>query len=77
MGMKTPLSACRAGRTAIAACPVIVNGVRNAVVLNIAIAAIATYIGAGRAGTFHLARISPTGLSASSSPGPLAVSFSR
>jgi osmoprotectant transport system permease protein len=34
------------------ALPVIVNGVRNAVVLNIAIAAIATYIGAGGLGTF-------------------------
>lgn len=34
------------------ALPVIINGVRNAVVLNIAIAAIATYIGAGGLGTF-------------------------
>lgn len=32
--------------------PVIMNGIRNAVVLNIAIAAIATYIGAGGLGTF-------------------------
>jgi osmoprotectant transport system permease protein len=34
------------------ALPVIVNGVRNAVVLGIAIGAIATYIGAGGLGTF-------------------------
>lgn len=34
------------------ALPVIITGVRNAVVLNIAIAAIATYIGAGGLGTF-------------------------
>ncbi len=34
------------------ALPVIINGVRNAVVLNIAVAAIATYIGAGGLGTF-------------------------
>ncbi len=34
------------------AMPVILNGVRNAVVLTIAIAAIATYIGAGGLGTF-------------------------
>src|SRR3954453_8143109 len=34
------------------ALPVIINGVRNAVVLNIAIGAIATYIGAGGLGTF-------------------------
>ena len=34
------------------ALPVIINGVRNAVVLSIAIGAIATYIGAGGLGTF-------------------------
>lgn len=34
------------------ALPVIINGVRNAVVLNIAVGAIATYIGAGGLGTF-------------------------
>ena len=34
------------------ALPVIINGVRNAVVLGIAIGAIATYIGAGGLGTF-------------------------
>jgi osmoprotectant transport system permease protein len=34
------------------AIPVIINGIRNAVVLNIAVAAIATYIGAGGLGTF-------------------------
>ena len=34
------------------AMPVILNGVRNAVVLTIAIAAIATYIGAGGLGTY-------------------------
>ncbi|MCY1294978.1 Osmoprotectant import permease protein OsmW [compost metagenome] len=34
------------------ALPVIINGIRNAVVLNIAVAAIATYIGAGGLGTF-------------------------
>jgi osmoprotectant transport system permease protein len=42
------------------ALPVIVNGVRNAVVLNIAIAAIATYIGAGGLGTFISRGISQT-----------------
>ena len=41
------------------ALPVILNGVRNAVVLNIAIAAIATYIGAGGLGTFNFARHLP------------------
>ena len=40
--------------------PVIINGVRNAVVLNIAIAAIATYIGAGGLGTFISRGISQT-----------------
>jgi osmoprotectant transport system permease protein len=45
MGMTT-LQRLRAVELPIAL-PVIVNGVRNAVVLNIAIAAIATYIGAG------------------------------
>lgn len=34
------------------ALPVIINGIRSAVVLNIAIGAIATYIGAGGLGTF-------------------------
>jgi osmoprotectant transport system permease protein len=42
------------------ALPVIVNGVRNAVVLNIAIAAIATYIGAGGLGTLISRGISQT-----------------
>jgi osmoprotectant transport system permease protein len=42
------------------ALPVIINGVRNAVVLNIAIAAIATYIGAGGLGTFISRGISQT-----------------
>jgi osmoprotectant transport system permease protein len=42
------------------ALPVIVNGIRNAVVLNIAIGAIATYIGAGGLGTFISRGISQT-----------------
>lgn len=42
------------------ALPVIINGVRGAVVLNIAIAAIATYIGAGGLGTFISRGISQT-----------------
>jgi osmoprotectant transport system permease protein len=42
------------------ALPVIVSGVRNAVVLNIAVAAIATYIGAGGLGTFISRGISQT-----------------
>jgi osmoprotectant transport system permease protein len=42
------------------ALPVIVNGIRNAVVLNIAIAAVATYIGAGGLGTFISRGISQT-----------------
>jgi osmoprotectant transport system permease protein len=42
------------------ALPVIISGVRNAVVLNIAIAAIATYIGAGGLGTFISRGISQT-----------------
>lgn len=42
------------------ALPVIVNGVRNAVVMNIAVAAIATYIGAGGLGTFIARGISQT-----------------
>ena len=42
------------------ALPVIVSGGRNAVVLNIAIAAIATYIGAGGLGTFISRGISQT-----------------
>lgn len=42
------------------ALPVIINGVRNAVVLNIAVGAIATYIGAGGLGTFISRGISQT-----------------
>lgn len=42
------------------ALPVIISGVRNAVVLNIAVAAIATYIGAGGLGTFISRGISQT-----------------
>ena len=42
------------------AVPVIISGVRNAVVLNIAVAAIATYIGAGGLGTFISRGISQT-----------------
>src|SRR5215207_3420387 len=42
------------------ALPVIISGVRNAVVLNIAIGAIATYIGAGGLGTFISRGISQT-----------------
>lgn len=42
------------------ALPVIINGVRNAVVLNIAVAAVATYIGAGGLGTFISRGISQT-----------------
>lgn len=42
------------------AVPVIVTGVRNAVVLNIAIGAIATYVGAGGLGTFISRGISQT-----------------
>lgn len=42
------------------AVPVILNGVRSAVILNIAIAAIATYIGAGGLGTFISRGISQT-----------------
>jgi osmoprotectant transport system permease protein len=42
------------------ALPVIINGVRNAVVLCIAVAAIATYIGAGGLGTFISRGISQT-----------------
>lgn len=42
------------------ALPVIISGVRNAVVLNIAIAAIGTYIGAGGLGTFISRGISQT-----------------
>jgi osmoprotectant transport system permease protein len=58
MGMKT-LQRLREVELPIAL-PVIVNGVRNAVVLNIAIAAIATYIGAGGLGTFISRGISQT-----------------
>jgi len=42
------------------ALPVIINGVRNAVVLNIAVGAVATYIGAGGLGTFISRGISQT-----------------
>jgi osmoprotectant transport system permease protein len=42
------------------ALPVIINGVRNATVLNIAVATIATYIGAGGLGTFISRGISQT-----------------
>lgn len=42
------------------ALPVIINGVRNAIILNIAVAAIATYIGAGGLGTFISRGISQT-----------------
>ncbi len=58
MGMTT-LQRLKAVELPIAL-PVIVNGVRNAVVLNIAIAAIATYIGAGGLGTFISRGISQT-----------------
>src|SRR5215203_7411177 len=58
MGMTT-LQRLRAVELPIAL-PVIVNGVRNGVVLNIAIAAIATYIGAGGLGTFISRGISQT-----------------
>lgn len=58
MGMRT-LQRLREVELPIAL-PVIVNGVRNAVVLNIAIAAIATYIGAGGLGTFISRGISQT-----------------
>ena len=50
MGM-TPFERLRRVEIPLAL-PVIVNGVRNAVVLGIAIGAIATYIGAGGLGTF-------------------------
>jgi osmoprotectant transport system permease protein len=50
MGM-TPLERLRRVEIPLAL-PVIMNGVRNAVVLGIAIGAIATYIGAGGLGTF-------------------------
>jgi osmoprotectant transport system permease protein len=58
MGM-TPIERLRNVELPIAL-PVIINGVRNAVVLNIAIAAIATYIGAGGLGTFISRGISQT-----------------
>jgi osmoprotectant transport system permease protein len=58
MGM-TPLQRLREVELPIAL-PVIISGVRNAVVLNIAIAAIATYIGAGGLGTFISRGISQT-----------------
>ncbi len=58
MGM-TPLERLRNVELPIAL-PVIINGVRNAVILNIAIAAIATYIGAGGLGTFISRGISQT-----------------
>ena len=56
------------------ALPVIINGVRNAVVLNIAIAAVATYIGAGGLGTFIAREISQTDIR-QLIPGALAVSL--
>jgi osmoprotectant transport system permease protein len=58
MGM-TPFQRLRHVELPIAL-PVIVNGVRNAVVLSIAVAAIATYIGAGGLGTFISRGISQT-----------------
>lgn len=58
MGMTT-LERLRRVELPLAA-PVIVNGVRSAVILNIAIAAIATYIGAGGLGTFISRGISQT-----------------
>jgi osmoprotectant transport system permease protein len=58
MGM-TPFQRLREVELPIAV-PVIVNGIRNAVVLNIAIATIATYIGAGGLGTFISRGISQT-----------------
>ena len=58
MGM-TPLQRLREVELPIAL-PVIINGVRNATVLNIAIATIATYIGAGGLGTFISRGISQT-----------------
>ncbi|TWF58772.1 ABC transporter permease [Neorhizobium alkalisoli] len=58
MGM-TPLQRLREVELPIAL-PVILNGVRNAVVLTIAIGAIATYIGAGGLGTFISRGISQT-----------------
>jgi osmoprotectant transport system permease protein len=56
------------------ALPVIMNGVRSAVVLNIAIGAIATYIGAGGLGTFISRGISQTDIRQLLT-GALAVSF--
>lgn len=58
MGM-TPLQRLREVELPIAL-PVIINGVRNAVILNIAIATIATYIGAGGLGAFISRGISQT-----------------
>jgi osmoprotectant transport system permease protein len=58
MGM-TPLQRLKGVELPIAL-PVIINGVRNAVVLSIAVAAIATYIGAGGLGTFISRGISQT-----------------
>ncbi len=58
MGM-TPLERLRRVELPLAL-PVILSGVRSAVVLNIAIAAIATYIGAGGLGTFISRGISQT-----------------
>ncbi|HEY9213076.1 MAG TPA: ABC transporter permease [Ancylobacter sp.] len=58
MGM-TPMQRLREVEIPMAL-PVIINGVRNAVVLTIAIATIATYIGAGGLGTFISRGISQT-----------------
>jgi osmoprotectant transport system permease protein len=58
MGM-TPFQRLREVELPIAL-PVIINGVRNATVLNIAVATIATYIGAGGLGTFISRGISQT-----------------
>lgn len=58
MGM-TPLQRLRQVELPIAM-PVIISGVRNAVVLGIAIATIATYIGAGGLGVFIARGISQT-----------------
>jgi osmoprotectant transport system permease protein len=58
MGM-TPLQRLREVELPIAM-PVIISGVRNAVVLGIAIATIATYIGAGGLGVFIARGISQT-----------------
>lgn len=58
MGM-TPMQRLREVELPLAL-PIIVNGVRSAAVLSIAVGAIATYIGAGGLGTFISAGISQT-----------------